>query len=342
MFEYFMTFLVLLLTSILFYLLYERFTSQDKTSHSSLYVEALRELLDNRKEAAFSKLRQVVAEDSTNIDAYLRLGAILRTYDKVPQALQIHKDLTLRGGLSTDDKIAILRELYADYSALKNYDMAEAALKEITQLHPKDQWAQAELLELLKTQEKWDDAYNTAVMLLKIENDKSKKPLALYKFHMGMSLFDEREYHKARILFKEAIGFDPAYVEPYLAIGDSYTKEERFEDAVNFWFKLISAVPEKGHLVIDRLKKTLFDLGRFGEIDSLCEKILSHSPRNVEAEEILTSILDDNPGDIKAFVELLRIHLEKNDINKIERLTRFIEHKLSRNKAIRQSSPSAS
>lgn len=344
MINYFLVFFILLIVSVIFFLLYERYFRPKTKSGSELYVEALCNLLDGRKETAFSQLRQVVAQDSNNIDAYLRLGQILREYKKPDQALQVHKDLTLRFGLSPNQKVDILRQLYADYMELENSDMAQAALKEITQIKPRDRWALIKLLELQKKERRWDDAYETAVMLLKVEGNKSKKPLASFKYFMGEELYQKREYHKARILFKDALGFDPSFVPAYLAIGDSYADENRYEDAVNFWNKLIASVPDQGHQVIERLKKVLFDLGRYGEIDRICESILKHSPKNLEArlclaefyekkgdmdlaEKILVEITDDYPNDIKAIVELIRIYLEKGEKKKIEELIKTLENK---------------
>ncbi|MEW5994737.1 MAG: tetratricopeptide repeat protein, partial [Candidatus Zixiibacteriota bacterium] len=92
--EYLIIFLILLAVSFAFFLAWERFTRREKKPLSSLYVEALRDLLDGKRVAAFSKLRQVVTEDSNNLDAYLRLGQILRENKKPDRALQVHRDLT--------------------------------------------------------------------------------------------------------------------------------------------------------------------------------------------------------------------------------------------------------
>ena len=345
--DYILMFTLLLVSTMVLYYIYERYFAHKSKTTSDIYLEALKDLLDGKQETAFSKLREVVAEDSSNIDAYIRLGVILRENNKPAQALQVHKDLTLRSGLPVDTKAEILKHLYLDYFDLKEYDTAEAALRELVDIKPKNRWALIKLLETQKAQMKWDEAYETAVRLLKIEENKSKKPLADFKYHQGEQLLKKREYHKARILFKEAIGFNPQYVDAYLAIGDSYQAEERFEDALNFWNKMISNVPQQGHQVIERLKKVLFDLGRYGEINKICENILSHAPKNLTArlclaefyekkgdtdlaEEILVSIIEDYPNDIKSVVELIRIYLEKNNTKKIERLLKTINNKLQK------------
>jgi len=342
MFQNMLIVLVIVFGAAAGYLAYEKYFKRRKLSQSDLYIAALRELLDGRQEAAFTKLRQVVTEDTNNIDAYLRLGQILREHNQPERALQVHKDLTLRGDLSRDQKISILRQLVANYQSLKDYSMAEKALKELISLDGRNHWGHRQLLAVQEQQQQWNDAYDTAVTLLKLESNKSKKPLARYKFQMAQQLYKKREYHKARIVYKEAIGLDPTYTDAYLAIGDSYGQENRLEDAVNFWMKLISAVPEEAHLVIDRLKKTLFELGRYGDLLEICHTILEHSPKNREARrtlaefyekkgdldlacEYLEGLVEDQPEDLRALVEVIRLYLERNDRRKINELLRQVE-----------------
>lgn len=334
--------LVIILAASTAYLAYERHNRRNRKAESDLYIQALQDLLNERPEAAFTKLRQVVAEDTNNIDAYLRLGQILRVYKQPERAVQVHKDLTLRTGLDRSDKTAILMQLTEDYITLGDNETAEKALKELIVIDPRSRWAHSHLLKVQERQQKWDQAYDTAVALLKLEGNKSKKPLARFKYQMAQQLYKKREYHKARIVFKEAIGLDPTHVEAYLAIGDSYAQEDRLEDAVNFWMKLISAVPDKGHLVIDRLKRVLFDLGRYGDIVNICENILEHSPKNLQARrtlaefyekkgdldaatEKLESLIDDYPEDLSTIVEVIRIYSERGERRKLQDLLRRLE-----------------
>ncbi|MBK7141093.1 MAG: tetratricopeptide repeat protein [bacterium] len=342
--------LVFVFGALAFYLMYERFYKKTQHIEPSMYVEALRNLLDGKQESAFTKLRQVVAEDAGNIDAYLRLGQLLREHNRPDRALQVHKDLTLRYGLTKSDKISILRELASDYLALNDHTTADAALKELATLEPENHWAFVTRLKLQEKAGQWEEAYDTAVQLLKLEGNKSKTPLARFKFQQGEQLYKTREYHKARIAYKEAISIDPSFVPAYIAVGDSYREEERFEDAVNFWTKLIEAVPEQAHLVIDRLKNVLFTLGRFGEIVEICRQILEHSPKNLEArramaefyvkkgdleaaEEMLEAILDEQPEDPFAIVELVRIYLELGDNKRLHELRRALEFKRDRKRS---------
>lgn len=349
MFDFILILLVLIFGAISFYFIYDRFFMTPEKKTSTIYLSALKDLLNSRQEAAFSKLRQVVTEDPNNIDAYLRLGQILREHNKPDRALQVHKNLTLRSDLSLQDKLDILYHLASDYLAMNELKTAEDALKELIDLDGKNHWAYTNLLKIQEQGQKWDDAYETAVQLLKLESTKSKKPLARFKFKKGEQLYKQREYHKARIFYKEAIGLDPSYVPAYLAIGDSYYEEKRLEDAINFWNKLIASVPDQAHRVIERLKKTLFELGRFGDIMEICHNIMEHSPRNIEARrtlaefyekkgdldlarELLEQVLDDHPDDYATVIELTRIYLDKGDRKKIDILFRTLERRWEKQK----------
>ncbi len=345
MLEYTIVFLVLLAVSFGLYLLYERFFNKPSRSESSLYVEALKDLLDGDEIKAFGKLRQVITEDSDNIDAYLRLGQILRNAGKPDRALQVHKDLTLRTGLSADVKVLILRQLAEDYYETSDFDMAHAALKELITVDSGDLSARIRLLDIQERAHKWDEAYDTAVQILKLRADKSKKTLAVYKYQMGHELYQKREYHKARVFLKEAIGLDPQYVPAYLTIGDSYRDEERLEDAVGFWKKLITAIPAEGHQAIERLKHALFDLGRYGELSDVCENILEYDSHNLHArltlaefhekkgdvdtaQRMLLQIVEESPEHLGSLMTLVRIYLDSGDRKKIEELFRMVERKI--------------
>ena len=344
--DYLLAFCLLLVVAMVFYVFWDKLTRKVRQPQTStLYTEALRDLLDGRQETAFTKLRQVVTQDSANLDAYLRLGRILREHNQPARALQVHKDLTLRRELPRDAKVGILREIALDAVAVEDVSMAEDALRETIALESDNYWAHTQLLKLLEKAQRWGEAYDTAAHLLRLEANKSKKPLARFKLQEAEQLFRKREYHKARVLYKEAIGLDPALERAYLAIGDSYYEEKRLEDAVTFWTKMISAVPDRGHLVIDRLKKTFYELGRFGDIQGICEIILEHSPRNLEARlalaefyekkgdmeqavELLERVVEDHPQETLGVLELIRVYLERGDSRKVSMLVKSLSKRL--------------
>jgi len=343
-------FLLAIIALIFIYVYYDRFKREKKTTDPSAYIEGLKALLDRREEVAFSRFREAVSEDSANVDAYVRIGDILRKYGKPDKALQVHKDLTIRHGLTPDDKRIILRALAEDFTTLSDFKSAQSALTELLSIESNNKWAAEKLLDIYAHEEEWEEAFRIKEKLIKLEGGKSKSGLAIYKFLRGEKLFNEKEYHKARLLFKEAIGIDSACVPAYIYIGDSYLAENREEDAVEFWKKLIAAVPEAAHFVLSRLKRALFDLGKFGEISSICAEILEVSPKNIDARltlaeyhfkkgeysiavEHLNLAADDHPDSLLPTLDLAKLYLTIGDkgrlgelINKLEERREAVEN----------------
>lgn len=346
----FIVFLLAVIALILIYYSYGRFRRDKKGKDRTSYIESLKALLDGQEESAFSKFRDVVSEDSENIDAYIRIGDILRKYGKADKALQVHKELTLRHGLSIDEKILILKALTQDFIVLKDYQSASMSLKEMLSLDGDNRWAVEKLLDINSMTEDWEAAYEVKERLLKLDGDRSKTGLAIYKFLLGEKLYDDREYHKARVMFKEAININSACTPAYLYIGDSYLAENRLEDAVAIWRKMIKAVPDEAHHVVGRLKKALFDLGKFGEISAVCNEILESSPKNLDARltladyhhkkgedsiatEHLNTAIDEHPDSYMPILNLAKLYLASDEkkklgnlINKLEEHREAVEH----------------
>jgi len=335
-------FLLAVIALILLYFLYDRYKRERKSKDPTAYMEGLRALLDGHEEYAFSRFRDVIAEDSENIDAYIRIGNILRKYGKPDKALQVHKDLTLRHGLSGKEKQRILKAMVEDFISLNDDESASAALKELLSGDGSDRWAAEKLLDVYARKNDWEAAYGVKETLLRLDGSKSKAGLAIYKFLQGIRHFEDKDYHKARLIFKEAINLDSACTPAYIYIGDSYLAENRLEDAANIWRKMTKTIPNESHHVLGRLKKVLFDLGRFGEIETVCNDILISSPKNIDARltladyhfkkgehdiaaEHLNTAIDEHPESHIPVLELAKICLATGEKKKLNNLINRLE-----------------
>ena len=70
-------------------------------SDIELYNEALKAIIDNNHEKAFKILKDIIAKDSNNTEAYLLLGNLLRDRD-IDQATKIHQSIIVRPKLSKE------------------------------------------------------------------------------------------------------------------------------------------------------------------------------------------------------------------------------------------------
>ncbi|HIC38601.1 MAG TPA: hypothetical protein EYO79_03925, partial [Candidatus Marinimicrobia bacterium] len=65
----------------------------------SLYTDALNAIVRGNSKTALKLLRDVVKQDTNHIDAYLKMGEILREEGNSQQAIKIHQSLTVRPNL---------------------------------------------------------------------------------------------------------------------------------------------------------------------------------------------------------------------------------------------------
>jgi len=257
---------------------------------SSLYIEALQAMVAGDDSTAFSKLKGVVSTETENLEAYINLGDILRKHKRVDRAIRLHKELTLREGLTVRQKKAIHRALALDHLTAEHTDAARQSLAEILKIDKNDLWAAERLVRLYEDGGRWDEAFQMRTQIDKRLGQDHQDVLALYKVYAGQALAGQNEQHKARLSYKEALGLDEKCLPAYLGIGDAYFADRRLEDAVEWWSKLIEIQPRAGYLVFDRLKKAYFELGQYGEITRVFERTLEEDAKNLAALSGLAEI----------------------------------------------------
>ena len=220
-------------------------------SAKDLYIKGLNLLLENRSEEAIRYLTECVRLDSEIADAYLLLGNLFRERGEWERAEKVHAELLLRPALGPDLKNKVKLSLIRDYLAGKKHTKAEQLILEAAETN-KQLWLKEELLNIYEATGNWEKAVE-----LKIDIDKEKgiddpEKLALYYLEYGRTLM-AKNGRAARIEFKEAIKKNAQLPWPYIFIADTYFAENREDDALEFWSKLMDTVPEKAHLLFEKM-----------------------------------------------------------------------------------------
>ena len=277
---------------IVWYYWLRRGQEREERPDPSVYINGLRAILRGQDEQAYAYLKQTIAADTNNVDAFIQLGNLLRRLNKPDQALKIHRDLTYRGNLSAEEKKEILLALYYDYKALDNEVTGIKAINEIIELYPDDIPSLKMLLRWLEKTGEWKEAGQIRRHLDKLENVDSGRRLALYKVFEGYALGDKGDRHRARLFYKEALHIDKTCLAACLSLGDSYFDEKRLEDAIRYWMRIIELRPEAGHVVFERLKKGYFETGQYGQYADTLTKLLQACPEHLTARLELAYFLE--------------------------------------------------
>ena len=308
------------------------------------YTEGLRAILEADPMRAIQRLKETVAADTANIDAYIRLGTLYADTGDLQRATKIHRSLTLRADLTAKQKLEVYRALANDYIKAADSTRTLESVNHILSLSKKDSWALEKKVDLLTARGDWNGAFETAQKLNGIGTIASNRRLAVLKTMEGLRLCKEGKERDGRIQFREAIKYDFSFVAPYLYWGDSYVREDRIEDAVKIWKRLLEVNSDESYLVFERLETQLFELGRFSEIEQIYRKVNRDHPQNVHAYTALARFLEKR-GDAGDAVTVLRNGLEQNpgslwlrrrliqlfaDVNDVEQVIEMARDILSR------------
>jgi len=275
------------------------------------YTTALNYLIIGEQNKALEKLRESVRLNTNNIDAYIKIGDLLREKGNADRAIKIHRGLTVRRDLTSGQKVEILKSLIKDYQAIEKYDRAILVCKKLLELTHNEVWNQEILLQLYELSGDWDKAFDVRKKIQKIKGEKDSQLLALYKVESGLKCIENGRERDGRIKFREGIKLDKRCPPAYLYLSDSYIRENRYDDALTELKKFSSHAPQMAYLGFTRIKDILYHEGIFGEVENIFESLLLNSPDN---EAIRFSLADiyERKGELEKAIDLCNEELERN------------------------------
>lgn len=279
------------------------------------YTEGLNLLLSGKQKSALKKFRDSVTKNSNNIDAYLKIGDILRDMGQVERAINVHIYLTVRSGLNPNQQQEILKSLAKDYQAAKQFDKALEVINKVLEEDKMTLWAREMKLHLHEQKQEWDKAFQAYKDLKKLKADFKNGRLALYKVQEGLQLINFGKEKEARNRFRDAMKIDPNSPPAYIYLADSYKRENRKGDALKILKQFVEKVPEQSYLAFERIKELLYEGGVYGEIENLYLDIIDSQPENLTARLALSEIYEKKGELDKAINTCLEV-LEKDPLNK--------------------------
>ena len=262
-----------------------------KKDSQVLYTEALECLLQGETNDAFTKLRELVREDTENVQAYLKLGDIFRERSQTDQAIKIHQSLTFRKRLSSAVKREIYTSLARDYSASGRYDRSEANANRVLKLDKKNRWALDFLIEISEKQKKWEKASKYFRRLEKVTCEERPNRHAFYFLMQGRDREEDGLFQEAKGFYNKAISIDDSFADAYLYLGNLAEGEGNLDEAVVHWTTFAEKSAGGGRQIYGRLEKALFELGRFGETEELYRELSEKDSSNMDAFSGLINVL---------------------------------------------------
>jgi lipopolysaccharide biosynthesis regulator YciM len=271
------------------------------------YQRGLNALISGDRDAAFRHLAQAVRDDSRNLDAYIKLGNLLRERGQIRQAAQVHRELLVKRRLPKPLRSEIVRNLALDLAQAGRWAEVIEQLQSLPRAERADRPVLALSRDAYEAVGDYDRALAVHREILKGEKGGAgRQPsVGIYRAHTGLLALERGDKAGARADLAAALKEDPAAFLANLYLGDIAAADGDLERAVAYWMKLVTDRPDCAHLAFDRLEKAYFDLGDYGRMLRVYEDIVARAPSSVHAYCGLARMLE-RKGDIDEAVRAAR------------------------------------
>ncbi len=275
-----------------------------RTEEESSYQKGLDAMIAGDRDAALRHLAQAVREDARNVDAYIKLGNLLRERGQVRQAIQVHRELLVKRRLPKATRNEIVRSLAVDLAEAGRWDEVVQQIRALPRTERADGPTLALARDAYEATGDFDRAIATHREILK-SGAAGEPSLGVYRAHAALLALQRGDKVRARAEFQAALKETPEAAVANLYLGDLAADDGDFERAAACWMKLVSERPKCAYLAFDRLEKAYFELGDFGRMMRVYEDVVAKAPGSVQAHCGLARMLE-RKGDIDEAVRVSR------------------------------------
>ena len=325
-----------------------------RSNIKELYSEGLDMIINGNRRGAYQNFKSIIEKDTSNINAYLRLGQVVREGGNPEQALKIHRGLNLRKGLTHYEQVELYKNLSLDHYKRGNLESAVEQSRNILKIDKSSEWALTHLVKYFREMNDWSQAGKYLEMLQKVIQKPDIRKLALFKIQEGRIFAKSGNFIQARSIYEEALNIDNDASAAYYFIGKSYSQESEgsYQNAVKadesyvgsehsplyqtnldeakqllgkaipMWIRYCESRPQQAWMVIHLLKDALFALDRYPEMESILKTILQNDSNNIEVIASLADIYAQR-GENSEALEFIDSALEKDNTSLLVRLIKL-------------------
>ncbi len=347
--------IIVIIVLILYFFYFNKYSPHKTNNLREMYAEGLDLLVSGKRVAAYKNFKAIINQDSNNVNAYLRLGQILRESGKPTKALKIHKSLLFRKKLTSYELIELHKNLALNYYELNNSIKSIEESKIILDIEKDNEWAINHLISLYKKNNNWKEATEYLKLYFNKSGKVNNHKLALFKIQDARVKISNGDFDEAREILDKALNIDDQIGLVYYFIGKTYSEESSLEydkaislekdglnsivdqdkyskyidsakkilsKAIPMWVHFLEINPKQSWLVLHLLKDALFAIDRYSEVETILLKIIDRYPENTE---VLASLADyySNKGDFDKALEIIEKALIKNKDSILVKLIKF-------------------
>ncbi|MBD3367871.1 MAG: tetratricopeptide repeat protein [Candidatus Eisenbacteria bacterium] len=258
---------------------------------STPYRLGIDAMIRGDREEAVRHLTAAVREDPRNVDAYIKLGNLLREQGRARQAVQVHRELLVKRRLSKTVRNEIMRNLALD---LRQESRWREVLESVAALDRSSR-SDPEIIEMTRDAYEATGEYERAREAHKelLKTGAVGPELGVYRAHLALLALRAGDTARARSEFRAALKESPEGAAlANVHLGDIAAAEGDTDRAIAYWMKIVTDRPECAFTVFERLEKAFFEVGDFGRMMGIYEDVVTRAPTSTHALIGLSRMLE--------------------------------------------------
>ncbi len=294
-------------------LLFQR--KRRRSTRRSSYIDALYALIEGRRGDALRLLTAAVKNGESDIDAYLQLGNLLRENEKPEKALQLHRGLAVRRNLGYEDEKRIQLAIADDLASLGRIEKSIQVLEGVSQ-RKKDRDVIIKLHSLYHRNKEYERAHAMLKELSRLDGEITGDSRAAYLATVAYGFYLTGDVDEAKKYLEKAEREDRQSRPALYLAGTIAMKERDMKTAANKWEQLLNTDISCFIDVIPLLEKTLYQSGRFQELEELLNDLIQKNPGRPLLVGALASLYEKK-GEIERAIDVLETERESVDLGLI-------------------------
>lgn len=255
----------------------------------NLYSKGLDAFFACRYDEAEELFMRIIDEDSSHINALLRMGDVFFNKKDFVKA----KDFYAKANELQSRNLEVLFSLEKVFEAQQRWAEALRYLDNILEIDDENPRALYRKREIFEKGKRWEDVVDVQYKILKSDipsgqKEQEQKNLLGYKYEMGSHYLREDNTYKAVRVLKSVVRTDKDFIAAYLSLAEAYLKDGNAEETEDILMKGFDATSSL--VLLARLEDHLIAIGEPGKIIDLYQKAVQERAGNLQLQYFLAKL----------------------------------------------------
>lgn len=253
------------------------------------YSKGLDAFYAGRNEEAAEFLNRCLQQNPVHVHALLRRGDVAFSTGDLITA----KDFYIKAKDARPDSVEALFSIEKVFEEGHQWKEALRYLDNILEIDEENSKALYRKREIYEINKNWEALLDVQYRIIKSnipERDKEKEQHNLlgYKYELGRFYLEKGEIDKAKKTLRNITKSDNKFVAAYLALAESYLRDNDAKEAVNLLLKGFEVTGAMVFLI--RLEDFFIDLGEPGKIIDIYQKEIQKNPKEAKLQYLLSKL----------------------------------------------------